>query len=418
MAMRRADLAALLVAAAVLVACGDDDDGDAAPAPTVASTTTAGASSTTGADAGSTTTAGPPSTTRDPALPQVRSAPRPDGAGADVRLGERIGLERPSAVADPPGAGPVLISTLDGLVHRVDLATGAAPVVLDLSDRISSGGERGLLGIAVDPQGGRLYADYTDPDGDTRVRSWALGADLRPEAGEGVEHLVIDQPYPNHNGGNLVFGPDGALWIGTGDGGSSGDPEDRAQDPGELLGKMLRVVPDPAGGLHAPSTNPGWGGPREVWGIGLRNPWRYSFDLATNRLWIADVGQGAEEEVSVVDPTAPAPNFGWDDVEGDRAFEGLAQAAFTPPVVTYGHDDGCSITGGYVYRGSAIPGLYGWYLYGDYCGGWVRAVPSSDPERRPVELLAGLGGVISFGQLEDGELLVLTGDGVRPLLAR
>ena len=154
-----------------------------------------------------------------------------------------------------------------------------------------------------------------------------------------------------------------------------------------------------------------------MWGIGLRNPWRYSFDRATNRLWIADVGQGDVEEVTVVDPTEPAPNFGWDDVEGDEPFEGTVRDAFTMPVVTYRHDDGCSVTGGYVYRGAAIPGLYGWYLYGDYCGGWVRAVPSSDPGRAPVLLLDGVGSVLSFGELEDGELLLLTQDGVRRLVA-
>ncbi|HJR24500.1 MAG TPA: PQQ-dependent sugar dehydrogenase, partial [Acidimicrobiales bacterium] len=334
-----------------------------------------------------------------------------------VRLGPNLALPQPSAVADPPGPGPVLVGTLGGKVHLVDLATGAAPVVLDLADRISTGGERGLLGIAVDPRGNRLYADFTDREGDTRIRSWALGSDLRPERGEGIEHLHLPQPYPNHNGGHLVFGPDGALWIGTGDGGSGGDPEDRAQDTTELLGKLLRVVPDPRGGLRAPATNPSWGGPREVWGIGLRNPWRYSFDRATNRLWIADVGQGSIEEVTVVDPTEPAPNFGWDDVEGDEPFEGSARDEFTMPVVTYGHDDGCSITGGYVYRGAAIAGLYGWYLFADYCGGWVRAVPSSDPTRAPTQLLDDVGSVISFAELEDGELLLLTTAGLRRLVA-
>jgi glucose/arabinose dehydrogenase len=410
----------LLLAAGALAACGDDDVDDAAPAPTVASTSsssTVGDTSTT--DSSAPGGSAPPGTSPagDPALPAVRDAPRPDGTNPRIRLGPVLAISRPSAVADPPGSGPVFVSTLDGQVHLVDLASGAAPVVLDLADRIATGGERGLLGIAVDPQGGRLYVDYTDTTGDTRVRSWALGADGRPEGGDGVEHLHLPDRYPNHNGGNLVFGPDGALWIGTGDGGSGGDPEDRAQDPGDLLGKMLRVVPDPAGGLRGPATNPSWGGPREIWGIGLRNPWRYSFDRATNRLWIADVGQGSVEEVSVIDPANPAPNFGWDDVEGDRPFEGSARAEFTMPVVTYTHADGCSVTGGYVYRGSAVPSLYGWYLFGDYCGGWVRAVPSSDPTRAPVELLADVGDVTSFGELEDGELLLLTSDGLRRIMA-
>jgi glucose/arabinose dehydrogenase len=154
-----------------------------------------------------------------------------------------------------------------------------------------------------------------------------------------------------------------------------------------------------------------------VWAIGLRNPWRYSFDRATGRLWVADVGQGSVEEVSVVDPEGARPDFGWDAVEGDRPFEGEPSSAFVPPVVTYDHEDGCSITGGYVYRGVANPGLHGWYLFGDYCGGWVRAVPSSDPGRDPVELLSDVGSVLSFGELEDGELLLLTDAGVHRLAA-
>ncbi len=390
------------------------------PAPTLpTSTTVAGATSTT---AGATVTTAPVTTAAradgtDVPLPRVRSTPPPDGTAPRVALGPLLALGRPSAVADPPGPGPVLVSTLDGQVHQIDLAARTAPVVLDLAGSISTGGERGLLGIAVDAAGDRLYANFTNPRGDTEVRSWALGDAGRPARGAGVLHLTVGQPFANHNGGNLVFGPDGALWIGMGDGGGAADPGEVGQDPDELLGKMLRVVPDPAGGVRAPSSNPDWGKRPEVWGIGLRNPWRYSFDRATNRLWIADVGQNTIEEVSVIDPTAPSPNFGWDDVEGNNDYEGTRKPGFTMPVVTYTHDDGCSVTGGYVYRGAANPGLYGWYLFGDYCGGWVRAVPSSNPGSRPVELLRGLGGVISFGELEDGELLLLTGDGIRRLVS-
>jgi hypothetical protein len=179
---------------------------------------------------------------------------------------------------------------------------------------------------------------------------------------------------------------------------------------------MLRVAPDPAGGVTAPSSNPDWNGRPEVWAIGLRNPWRYSFDRATNRLWIADVGQNKREEVSVVALDHERPNFGWDDVEGDQPFEGQPDPAFIPPVVTYGHDAGCSITGGYVYRGTDIESLHGWYLFGDYCGGFVRAVPADAPEQDPVELVADAGPVLSFGELEDGELLALTAAGVQRIV--
>lgn len=352
-----------------------------------------------------------------PTLPTPRPATTPTGNDPSVALQPLLALDAPSSVADPPGPGPVLVTTLDGRVHAVDLASGASEVVLDLSSAVSTGGERGLLGAAIDPDGERLYLDYTDDGGDTDIRSWPL-ADGVPQGGpdDGVLHLEIGQPFENHNGGNLVFGPDGALWIATGDGGGVGDRGEVAQDDSYLLGKMLRVVPDPAGGVSAPASNPDWERP-EIWGIGLRNPWRWSFDRMTHRLWIADVGQNTIEEVSVVDGDASAPNFGWDVREGDNRYEGDASDDFVDPVITYGRDGGCSITGGYVYRGDEIPGLHGWYLFSDYCSGWLRAVPADDPTAEPVELLADLGQVISFGELDDGELVVLTTDGVRRLVA-
>ncbi len=350
------------------------------------------------------------------ALPRTTPPPAPTGADPAIGLGPLVDLADASALADPPGPGPVLVTTLDGRLHAVDLIAGATETVLDLTDRVGTGGERGLLGVAVDPRGDRVYLDYTNRSGDTEIRSWALDDGSRPLPGPGVVHLRLGQPFANHNGGNLVFGPDGALWIGTGDGGGVGDRGEVAQDDRFLLGKMLRVVPDPAGGVLAPTSNPAWALP-EIWGVGLRNPWRYSFDRATGRLWIADVGQNTIEEVSVIDASARRPNFGWDTVEGANDYEGRPSPTFTAPVVTYDHDDGCSITGGYVYRGKDIPGLYGWYLFADYCSGWVRAVPADDPSRPPTELLKDVGNVVSFGQLEDGALVVLTLDGIRALIA-
>ncbi len=361
-------------------------------------------------------TSGPAGATVELALPASTGAASATGTDPAVALGDLLELPSPSAVADAPGPGPVLVSTLDGRVHVVDLDARTSEVVLDVSDRISTGGERGLLGLAIDPDGERLYLDYTGTGGDTEIRSWALGADGLPDDGEGVLHLEIGQPFENHNGGNLVFGPDGALWIATGDGGGAGDRGDVAQDDTYLLGKMLRVVPDPEGGVLAPTSNPTWDRP-EIWGIGLRNPWRWSFDRETGRLWIADVGQNAIEEVTVIDPEAERPNFGWNTVEGNNDYDGKPSPDFTAPVVTYGRDDGCSITGGYVYRGEANPSLAGWYLFSDYCQGYVRAVPADDPEQAPTELLTGLGNVISFGELDDGELVVLTTAGVRRLVA-
>ena len=355
----------------------------------------------------------PTATIDEPTATTGTTAPA-TGTDPAIALGQVAELAGPSSVADPAGPGPVLVSTLDGQVHAVDLATGSTEVVLDLRDRVSTGGERGLLGMAIDPAGERLYLDYTNSSGDTEIRSLAM-ADGRPAEGPDamVLHLGIGQPYRNHNGGNLVFGPDGLLWIGVGDGGSANDPAGVAQDPDVLLGKMLRVVPDPSGGVTAPSSNPSWGDRPEVWAVGLRNPWRYSFDRATGMLWVADVGQDAIEEVTVVDPASEEPvNFGWNRLEGTRPLAGEDGPELTGPTFEYTHEEGCSITGGHVYRGSAVPSLLGWYLYGDFCGGWVRAVPADDATRTPVELVSGFGPVLSFAELEDGELLVLGQEGV------
>jgi glucose/arabinose dehydrogenase len=177
------------------------------------------------------------------------------------------------------------------------------------------------------------------------------------------------------------------------------------------------VVPDPEGGVLAPSTNPDWGGRPEVWAIGLRNPWRYSFDRATGRLWVADVGQTTIEEVTVVDPDADLPNLGWSVVEGDNRYHGDAEPGFTAPALTYEHEDGCSVAGGYVYRGEDVPAISGWYVFSDYCGGWIRAIPADDPDREPVELVPGNGPVIAFAELEDGELLVLGVEGISRVVA-
>ncbi len=360
-------------------------------------------------------TSEPASEGGDLELPGPKDADSPAGDDPTLELGSHLALPGASALADAPGPGPVLVTTLDGRVHALDIDAGTTEVVLDISDRVSTGGERGLLGIAVDAEAERMYLDYTDDAGDTDIRSWRLGEDGLPQdEGDGVLHLEIGQPFENHNGGNLVFGPDGALWIGTGDGGGAGDRGDVAQDDTYLLGKMLRVVPDPDGGMLAPTTNPDWER-AEIWGIGLRNPWRYSFDRATDRLWIADVGQNAIEEASVVDGDAERPDFGWNTVEGANDYDGQPQPRFTMPVVTYGRDDGCSITGGYVYRGEAKPGLYGWYLFGDYCDGYIRAVPADEPTVAPVELAADVGRVVSFGELDDGELVLLTQAGIRRL---
>ena len=421
---RTAGLAAaavVLVLAVVVVVSGRDGDDDLGT--TRADDPTTSAPSTTAGTTASTTsvpssTGAPPTSTETTATTTATTGTRLTGADPAAALDTAVAVESPSAVVDLPGEGDVLVATLAGEVLRAELSTGRTERVLDLRSAISTGGERGLLGMTADPAGGRVVLHFTNPDGDTEIRSWPL-AGGRPVggAGDGVLHLRVEQPYANHNGGHLVYGPDGALWVGTGDGGGAGDPGDVAQDPRSLLGKMLRLRLDPAGWAQPAPGNPDWGGRPEVWAIGLRNPWRYSFDRVTGRLWVADVGQRTTEEVSVVDSDAARPNFGWDDVEGDRPFEGQPDPSFVAPVITYGRDAGCAVTGGHVYRGDAIESLYGWYLFGDYCGGWVRAVPADDPTRTPVELVDDAGSVLSFAELGDGELLVLTRNGVHRVVA-
>ena len=406
----------LLLVAVVVVSVRDgEDDLDATRADDPASTRSI--STTTSAPTSAPTSTGAPSSSTETAAPSTATTgTRPRGTEPAAALDRAVAVDSPSAVVDLPG-GDVLVATLAGEVLRADLATGRTERVLDLRSAITTGGERGLLGMTADPDGARLVLHFTNRDGDTEIRSWPL-EEGRPigGAGDGVLHFRLDQPYANHNGGHLLYGPDGALWVGTGDGGGAGDPGEAAQDPSRLLGKMLRLRLDPAGGATPASGNPDWGGRPEVWGIGLRNPWRYTFDRLTGRLWIADVGQRSTEEVSVVEVDAPRPNFGWDDMEGDRPFEGEPDPSFVAPVVTYGRDAGCAVTGGHVYRGDVIGSLYGWYLFGDYCGGWVRAVPADDPTGTPVELIDDAGSVLSFAELDDGELLVLTREGVHRLV--
>ena len=208
--------------------------------------------------------------------------------------------------------------------------------MLDLTGSVSTGGEQGLLGLAFSPDGGRLYVNYTDPAGDTRIVEYAF-ADGRADPGSARELLIVDQPFANHNGGNLVFGPDGMLWIGLGDGGGGNDPQGNAQSLGTLLGKMLRIDPRPSGGrpYTVPPDNPfvGTDGARgEIWAFGLRNPWRYSFDKATGDLWIGDVGQNAREEVDFTPAGSPGGlNYGWPGLEGNRSNSGSAPSGAVAP---------------------------------------------------------------------------------------
>ena len=346
----------------------------------------------------------------------------PDLGAVEVELTDLGSYDQPIALAGRPGTSEMYLAERPGTIR---LLTGEDDsVVLDISDDTEADGEQGLLGIAVAPDGGALFVSSTRNDGTSAIDRYQIAADGSVDAASRTVVIEIDQPYSNHNGGGIVFGPDGYLYAGYGDGGSGGDPERRALDTSTLLGKLLRldVTGTPADGeaYAVPADNPfvGGGAARpEIWSIGLRNPWRFSFDSLTGDLWIGDVGQGDWEEVDVAPASAGAGrgvSFGWSAFEGTHRFNDDQSAdGHVPPVYEYSHEVGTSVTGGYVYRGSAIPELYGAYVFADYEKGTVWAM-TVDTEGRladgPVEL-AHQSGLASFGQDADGELYVLSLDG-------
>jgi glucose/arabinose dehydrogenase len=325
-------------------------------------------------------------------------------------------LEQPLAMAVRPGDTALYIAQKTGKVValRAGRTVDKVPVV-DLSNDVSLGSEQGLLGLAFSPGGDELYVNYTDTNGDTHVTGFAMEGD-RADPSTRRDILVVDQPYSNHNGGNLVFGPDGFLYVGLGDGGSGGDPHGNGQSLGTPLGKMLRIDPQLTGDApyRIPSDNPFVGradARPAIWAYGLRNPWRYSFDRLTGDLWIGDVGQNAWEEIDRERAESPGgQNYGWNLMEGAHPFAGDAPADAIRPVYEYSHDDGgCTVIGGYVYRGEAIPDLYGAYLFADLCIGQIEAIRMRDGR---VVGHRALGPVVrnpsSFGEDADGELYVMS----------
>jgi glucose/arabinose dehydrogenase len=328
------------------------------------------------------------------------------------------------------GSGRLFVVEQAGRIQVIKPGTTALTTMLDLRGSISSGGERGLLGLAFDPKFPTypyIYVNFTDTHGDTAISRYTIGSN--PDVAvrsTGVRILTIDQPYANHNGGNIEFGPDGYLYIGMGDGGSGGDPQNRAQNVNSLLGKMLRI--DVHHGTRTrhytvPDNNPyvGRTGNDLIWSRGLRNPWRWSFDSATKALWIGDVGQDRYEEVdrSLVSGSTPAgraANYGWSVMEGRACFKpssGCSTSGKQLPLAAYGHaasgTANCAVTGGFVYRGSASPVLVGGYLFGDFCSGRIWAVSATAASPATPRLLkdSGTGPQItisSFGRDEAGEL--------------
>lgn len=368
--------AALLVAGAA--ACGGDDD-DPAGGTGQGAGTGDGLSSPQPTDAG----AGEP------------GSPVPL-ADIDLTLTSVAEADEPTALILRPGTDVLYVVEREGAVRELTVtgegaerayAVATDPLV-DVGDDVvagSGGGdERGLLDATFSPAGDELYVSYSvTPDGDTRVDAYTV-ADDAVDPGSRREVLAVPQPFTNHNGGDVEFGPDGFLYVALGDGGNSGDPEGNGQDTQALLGKVLRLDPSsPAdgNGYAIPEDNPfadGEGGAPEVWLYGVRNPWRLTFAPDSGDLWIADVGQSAWEEVNLLpaaDGGGAGANLGWNEMEGTHPYEGgSAPEGAIEPVFEYSHDEGCSITGGVVYDGTTVPDLAGAYLFTDYCVGALRAL--------------------------------------------
>jgi glucose/arabinose dehydrogenase len=304
--------------------------------------------------------------------------------------------------------GTIKVVNPNGTVNATNFLTLPSTVVL-------SGGERGLLGLAFHPNyatNGYFYINYTRAgDGATVIARYSVSGNPNvADATSGLSLLTVDQPFSNHNGGTLKFGPDGYLYIGMGDGGSGGDPGNRAQNINENLGKMLRLDVD-AASPYIPATNPyvGVDGNDEIWAIGMRNPWKFSFDKISGDLWIADVGQGAVEEINHVGSTAAALNYGWRCYEGNNVYTAgcaVPTTTYTFPVASYTHSGtgGCSVTGGYVYRGSLYPTLTGKYFFADYCLERLGTVTGTTIAYTGT--ISALVNVATFGQDIDGELYV------------
>jgi glucose/arabinose dehydrogenase len=326
-----------------------------------------------------------------------------EGSGG-VRLVEvATGLDSPMQTVAPPGdVGELLILEQSGRVRLVRDGALRQKPVLDISGRVRSGGEQGLLSLALHPdfaRNGLLYLHLSDPDGDTRIEEHRFaGGAIDPDPTRVL--LEVDQPYPNHNGGSLAFGPDGKLYLGLGDGGGAFDPEGNSQNLASRLGKLLRLAVDTPGAT--------W----ETAAYGLRNPWRFAFDPATGDAWIGDVGQDDQEEVDVLPAGSRMLNFGWDVYEGrDLADRGnLADlvdvGALTAPVATYSHEGGCSITGGVVVRNAKLGALDNRYVFGDYCEGTLWSIDVDDDVRTPRRESLAVPQVVSFDAGPDGVVYV------------
>jgi glucose/arabinose dehydrogenase len=348
----------------------------------------------------------------------------PEGAGSLHLQLVASGFDQPVHLAAPPGdTARLFVVEQPGRIQIVQHGQRLTTPFLDISGRVASGGERGLLSVAFHPNydtNGFFYVNYTDLMGHTRVERYSVSAADSNLADTASHHLIIfiAQPYANHNGGLVVFGPDGMLYIGMGDGGSANDPQNRAQNADSLLGKLLRIDVDGGDPYVSPPNNPYVGRPGrdEIWALGLRNPWRYAFDASSGLLYIADVGQDDWEEVDVELASQGGLNYGWRIMEGahGRIPDPRSSATLELPAVEYAHGAGCSVIGGFVYRGTRSPTLVGQYFFADLCGRWLRSFTYADGKVATRTLwTTGVSPFtpLSFGEDADREVYALADGG-------
>ncbi len=370
------------------------------------------------------TRAGNVADARGAIVPAALSGAQSSGAASTMRL-EQVGdrFRNPVYVASPPGDPRLFVVEQAGTIRVIKNGHTLEEPFLDISSRVKSGGEQGLFSVAFHPEfrnNGWFYVDFTDKQGDTHVERFGLtrNPDVADRASARLV-LRVDQPYSNHNGGLVMFGPDGMLYIGMGDGGSGGDPHRNGQNTHVLLGKMLRINVSSGEPYTIPAGNPyanGAAGRPEVWAIGMRNPWRFAFDRATGMFYIADVGQDRIEEIDVVPANRAGINYGWNLMEGGECYrtDNCNRRGLEMPALTYDHAGGaCTVIGGFVYRGRRIPSIVGHYFYSDYCSGWLRSfryANGSATDRREWNM-QHLGNVVSFGEDSYGEMYIVAENG-------
>lgn len=417
----RFPLLSLLIGCVVLAACGPGVVPTAPPAPSASATQAATETSeplpATAIPTGTLAPTAVPSPTADLAANVIGL---PDPAGYEWRK-VVTGLDQPVDIKNAAdGTARLFVIERAGRIVILDKGEVVKTPFLDIRSRIRSlASEQGLLGLAFDPayaQNGYFYVNYTDNSGNTVIARYQVSAEDPNLADPGSEVVLLqeDQPFLNHNGGSVTFGPDGYLYLGLGDGGDAGDPFANGQSTETLLGKILRL--DVAGGspYAIPADNPfaNGGGRAEIWAYGLRNPWRIAFDRLAHDLYIADVGQGAWEEIDFIPAGTPGGwNFGWNIMEGTHLYFGGPTDGLTLPVVEYSHaEGGCSVTGGEVYRGPALPEWSGVYVYGDYCSGKIWGLLRAADGWQNQLLFSSGYKITSFGLDEAGELYVTNYD--------